>query len=72
MDKFLIHPLVPVPKVLLPAVVGATAILANWIATGTFDRTEIAALVTLTIYTVIGYAVPNKALRVYPKAKEGK
>lgn len=49
----------PVPKVWIPFVAGATAILANWIVTGDFSRTEIAAVITLGIYTGVGYSVPN-------------
>jgi hypothetical protein len=52
--------LVPVPKVWIPAVVGATAILVNWIATGDFSRIELGALVGLVIYTAVGYAAPPK------------
>lgn len=59
MDVILNRAFLPVPKVWIPCVVGATAILANWIVTGDFSRTEIAALVTLAIYTAVGYAVPN-------------
>lgn len=62
MDELLTHPLFPVPKVWYPFVVGVTAILVQWIVTGTFDRNEIAETAALFIYTAVGYTVPNGAL----------
>jgi hypothetical protein len=52
--------LVPVPKVLLPALVLTIGILAHFIASGEFDRVEVAAAVTTAIYAVIGYAAPRE------------
>lgn len=51
--------LLPVPKVWVPFVLGLLAIAAKWVATGEFDRTEAAALVTLAGYALVGYTVPN-------------
>jgi hypothetical protein len=51
--------LVPVPKVLVPAVAGAVAIVAKVIATGELNRDELAAAWLLLGYAAIGWTTPE-------------
>jgi hypothetical protein len=42
------------PKVLIPVLAQAAALLVNWIATGAFDRVEVAQVVGLGLTAVLG------------------
>lgn len=54
-----LKPLIPVPKVLVPAVAGVVIIAARWVATGEFDREELGAVVLMAGYAAIGWATPE-------------
>lgn len=54
-----IKPLIPVPKVLVPAVAGAVALVGKVIATGEFNRDEAAAVWLLAGYSAIGWWTPG-------------
>lgn len=43
------------PKVLVPAALQAVALLVNFIASGAFDRVELAQVVGLALTAVVGY-----------------
>ena len=49
----------PIPKIWVPFALGVIALAAKWVATGEFNREEVAALVTLAGYAGIGYVVPD-------------
>lgn len=49
----------PIPKVYVPAIVGFIAIAVHWVATGEFNRTELAGAVAVALYALIGYSVPD-------------
>lgn len=46
------------PKVFVPSLLQLIGILVNWIASGEFDRTELAQVVGLALTAVVGYLVP--------------
>lgn len=50
--------LLPVPKILVPAVAGFVALGGKVIATGELDRDELAAAFVLFGYALIGWTVP--------------
>jgi anti-sigma factor RsiW len=52
--------LLPVPKVVLPAIAGVGAVIATWIATGEFNRLELAQLFLTAWYSLIGWATPER------------
>lgn len=52
--------LIPVPKVLVPAVAGVFYLAGKWVSTGEFDREEAGLLVTLAGYAAIGWTTPEK------------
>ncbi len=54
-----LKPLIPVPKVLVPAVAGIFFIAGKWVATGEFDREEAGLLITLAGYAAIGWSTPE-------------
>ena len=54
-----LKPLIPVPKVLVPAVAGVVAIVGKIIASGEFDRDELAAVWLLAGYAAIGWFTPD-------------
>lgn len=54
-----LKPLIPVPKVLVPAVAGAVYIVARWVSTGEFDREELGAVVLTAGYAAIGWSTPE-------------
>ena len=54
-----LKPLIPVPKVLVPAVAGLVAIGGKVIATGELDREELAAVWLLAGYSAIGWWTPD-------------
>lgn len=43
------------PKVWVPTAVGVLAIIVHWVATGEFNRTELAESVSVAGYALIGY-----------------
>lgn len=51
--------LVPVPKVLVPAVAGLVAIGGKAIATGEVSREDLAAVWILAGYAAIGWSTPE-------------
>lgn len=54
-----LKPLIPVPKVLVPAVAGAVIIAARWVATGEFDREELGGVVLIAGFALIGWSTPE-------------
>lgn len=54
-----LRPLIPVPKVLVPAVAGLVGIAARWVATGDFDREELGVLVLVAGYAAVGWSTPE-------------
>lgn len=54
-----LKPLIPVPKVLVPAVAGLVALGGKVIATGEVDREELAAVWVLAGYALIGWTTPE-------------
>jgi len=54
-----VKPLIPVPKVLVPAVAGLVAIAARWVSTGEFDREELGLVVAVAGYAAIGWSTPE-------------
>ena len=57
------HPLLPVPKVYVPASAGVIALVSDVVATGVLDRTKAAALVVVVGYALIGWATPTGRTR---------
>jgi hypothetical protein len=55
-----LKPLIPVPKVLVPAIAGLVALAVRFVATNEFDREEAAFVVGLFGYALIGWTVPSK------------
>lgn len=51
--------LIPVPKVLVPAVAGLFYIAGKAVATGEFDREEAGAIITLAGFAAIGWSTPE-------------
>lgn len=51
--------LIPVPKVLVPAVAGIFYLLGRWVATGDFNQEEAGLLVTMAGYAAIGWSTPE-------------
>ncbi|HEY3434201.1 MAG TPA: hypothetical protein VGK41_00975 [Solirubrobacterales bacterium] len=49
----------PVPKVYVPGLAGLGGVVIAWIATGEFDRLELAAAVGSLYYALIGWATPE-------------
>ena len=56
--KFLEDKLHVSPKVADPVIAAAVAIAASWIATGSFDATELRLAAAAAIYGLIGFAAP--------------
>lgn len=56
--KFL-RTLKPVPKVYVPGLAGLGGVAISWIATGEFDRIELAGAVGSVYYALIGWATPE-------------
>jgi len=54
-----LKPLIPVPKVLVPAVAGLFFIASRWVATGEFDREELGAVVLTAGLAAIGWSTPE-------------
>lgn len=54
-----LKPLIPVPKVLVPAVAGLFYIASRWVATGEFDREELAGVLLVAGYAAIGWSTPE-------------
>jgi hypothetical protein len=52
-------PLIPVPKVMLPAAAGLVSIVGQWVATGVFSRIQLAQLVLTAGYAAIGWIAPR-------------
>ena len=53
------NPLMPIPKIWIPAVAALVAIVISWIISGDFAEAEIAALLTTAGYFVLGYVLPG-------------
>lgn len=51
--------LVPLPKVYLPALAGVIGVVANWIISGNFSKTELVGFILTAAYTAIGYVAPR-------------
>lgn len=70
--------LLPVPKVLIPALVIWIGLGATFIATGDFDRTQASIGFSALAYAVIGYVTPTTYTKVknldlsLPKPKKPK
>jgi hypothetical protein len=43
------------PKGLAPALLQVVALLVNWIATGEFDRVELAQVIGVALTAIVGY-----------------
>lgn len=56
-----VKPLIPVPKVMLPAAAGVVNVAAQWVLTGTFSRVQLAQLVLVAGYALIGWLAPDQA-----------
>lgn len=54
-----LKPLIPVPKVMVPTVAGLVTMAAAWVATGDFDRLELAMLVQSGGWAAIGWSTPE-------------
>lgn len=54
------NPLFPVPKVYIPFLSGLIAVASQVVATGQFDRTQLAQLVIVGGWAILGYAAPPK------------
>jgi uncharacterized membrane protein YccC len=54
-----LKPLIPVPKVLVPAVAGLVVIVGKAIATGEVSREELAAVWIVAGYAAIGWTTPE-------------
>ena len=52
-------PLMPIPKLYIPAAAALVAILLSWIISGDFETAELGALLTTVGYFVLGYVVPT-------------
>ena len=51
--------LIPVPKVLVPAVAGLFYIAARWVSTGHLDREELGLALLAGGYAAIGWTTPE-------------
>ncbi len=60
MSKLTKHPLFPVPKVYVPVVAGYINVAAQAVAFGVISRAQLAQLVIVTGYALIGWATPNR------------
>jgi hypothetical protein len=58
------NPLMPIPKIWIPAVAALVAIVISWIISGDFAEAEIAALLTTAGYFVLGYVLPGNVAGV--------
>jgi hypothetical protein len=53
------NPLMPIPKIWIPAVAALVAIVISWVISGDFAEAELAALLTTAGYFVLGYVLPG-------------
>lgn len=54
------NPLMPIPKIWIPAVAALVAIVISWVISGEFAQAELAALLTTAGYFVLGYILPGE------------
>lgn len=60
----------PIPAVFLPALAALVGMVGVWIATGEFNREELALVVTGLLYALIGYPARGTLFQK-PDAIEG-